>query len=791
MHAASTATYIHRPQPGGGDRLGEGGGQRPAEDDWSNSTTAAQSDTRTTNIPQQEYVESAPVEFGRTQPRGHGGDEEGAQVYSTEGGTAGHGDQDVGAGQTTHSSFAQPFPSVLARPHISAYSHLSYSHSSTALSHAPYSSQAYAHPLYSRRNAARAQSPHPSPSPSPVSSAYSHPAYASNGFTQAANTARRPFNLHLPGRPPALNGASSADGTAYASVSLPPLQDRAQSRQSLPSLAVSTATGLSQHEQPLSATSGGPDYQYPPQMQPPYSLSYTSQSAAVSQHPQSEATTFANPAYSRASSTENSPFRPTSPTSAVGSGGSTSSLTTAASALSSLSAAASAAASCTNSALPKPSTSSSVPNSPWAGPPPPANLSLGGLAKRRRSATDSVSLSGGYGSKQFAGYDIGSFSVSGEGHVRKRERQTGWGIDGLRQPVEEEDEDLHNIGGRPAETSKRAQSLAQRRGSGGTLVLPALSLSASLPASSSGMQVAPPPSSLGLSPRTVVLQNPNGSTSLIKEPRTSSPMQPSFSHPPAYCGQNHSFRSVPLSHPSLDAADVVEPAAPSHSPSPSASTSSAGGSVKRGRKRKATTEEENHLVEPSLAIGAARAGSKAKEKTEKKFICPHPSCGRAFARNFNLQSHIKSHQGIREFKCPECDKLFSRKHDCTRHCIAIHGYDKDFMAQAASQEAAVSAPAVAVKVPIHIPVNILPVSEMVRQAQEKHQAAPGAPQPSLAAPPKAQQPLLPRPLEAVSIPGAPPDPLPTGLVGAHPQQETTTLHDLASLVPMPPRREAH
>ncbi|KAM0790514.1 hypothetical protein ACM66B_003386 [Microbotryomycetes sp. NB124-2] len=66
-----------------------------------------------------------------------------------------------------------------------------------------------------------------------------------------------------------------------------------------------------------------------------------------------------------------------------------------------------------------------------------------------------------------------------------------------------------------------------------------------------------------------------------------------------------------------------------------------------------------------------------KAPAEKKFVCPHASCGRAFARNFNLQSHIKSHMGVRDYACPECNKKFSRKHDCTRHCVAIHKYDKE------------------------------------------------------------------------------------------------------------------
>jgi hypothetical protein len=31
-------------------------------------------------------------------------------------------------------------------------------------------------------------------------------------------------------------------------------------------------------------------------------------------------------------------------------------------------------------------------------------------------------------------------------------------------------------------------------------------------------------------------------------------------------------------------------------------------------------------------------------------------------------------------KCPACEKLFSRKHDCTRHCIAIHSMDPTVVA---------------------------------------------------------------------------------------------------------------
>ncbi|GAA5879463.1 hypothetical protein JCM1840_007047 [Sporobolomyces johnsonii] len=76
-----------------------------------------------------------------------------------------------------------------------------------------------------------------------------------------------------------------------------------------------------------------------------------------------------------------------------------------------------------------------------------------------------------------------------------------------------------------------------------------------------------------------------------------------------------------------------------------------------------------------LPVGQGKRGStkRASKKDQvKRFVCPHPGCGRGFARNFNMQSHHKSHLGIREFDCPHCPKKFSRRHDRARHCAAVH-----------------------------------------------------------------------------------------------------------------------
>lgn len=40
---------------------------------------------------------------------------------------------------------------------------------------------------------------------------------------------------------------------------------------------------------------------------------------------------------------------------------------------------------------------------------------------------------------------------------------------------------------------------------------------------------------------------------------------------------------------------------------------------------------------------------------------------------------------LRAVACPDCGKKFSRKHDCTRHCVALHGYDKETGAKPGQQ----------------------------------------------------------------------------------------------------------
>ncbi|KAF8559352.1 hypothetical protein OG21DRAFT_1403285 [Imleria badia] len=64
----------------------------------------------------------------------------------------------------------------------------------------------------------------------------------------------------------------------------------------------------------------------------------------------------------------------------------------------------------------------------------------------------------------------------------------------------------------------------------------------------------------------------------------------------------------------------------------------------------------------------------SKEDPRKKYQCP--TCPRAFARAYNLKTHMATHDPnrLKPHVCPHrsCGRSFSRKHDLGRHLVSIH-----------------------------------------------------------------------------------------------------------------------
>lgn len=101
---------------------------------------------------------------------------------------------------------------------------------------------------------------------------------------------------------------------------------------------------------------------------------------------------------------------------------------------------------------------------------------------------------------------------------------------------------------------------------------------------------------------------------------------------------------------------------------------------------------------PSHATSTSRATSRATRAFEN--VRP----GRAFPVRFGCRAHSPlTHLAV---KCPECSKLFSRKHDCVRHTIAIHHYDKDGVGPDGKQ-------------PVYVAQEVLPATVMVERAKER------------------------------------------------------------------------
>ncbi|KAF9914665.1 hypothetical protein FBU30_002419 [Linnemannia zychae] len=64
--------------------------------------------------------------------------------------------------------------------------------------------------------------------------------------------------------------------------------------------------------------------------------------------------------------------------------------------------------------------------------------------------------------------------------------------------------------------------------------------------------------------------------------------------------------------------------------------------------------------------------------TGKPIPCPIPSCSKTFARPFNLNAHVKSHDILKPYGCHLCTRVFSRKHDLQRH-IRVHTGSKPYV----------------------------------------------------------------------------------------------------------------
>ncbi|PHH58832.1 hypothetical protein CDD81_4284 [Ophiocordyceps australis] len=50
-----------------------------------------------------------------------------------------------------------------------------------------------------------------------------------------------------------------------------------------------------------------------------------------------------------------------------------------------------------------------------------------------------------------------------------------------------------------------------------------------------------------------------------------------------------------------------------------------------------------------------------------KWTCLFPGCKKMFGRKENIKSHVQTHLGDRQYKCPTCNKCFVRQHDLKRH----------------------------------------------------------------------------------------------------------------------------
>jgi hypothetical protein len=75
---------------------------------------------------------------------------------------------------------------------------------------------------------------------------------------------------------------------------------------------------------------------------------------------------------------------------------------------------------------------------------------------------------------------------------------------------------------------------------------------------------------------------------------------------------------------------------------------------------------ENDLAPPKELERPVRGLPPAPRIRERKvYGCTY--CSKVFSRNYNLKSHLTTHNNVRPYDCSFCEKRFARLNDCNRH----------------------------------------------------------------------------------------------------------------------------
>lgn len=183
--------------------------------------------------------------------------------------------------------------------------------------------------------------------------------------------------------------------------------------------------------------------------------------------------------------------------------------------------------------------------------------------------------------------------------------------------------------------------------------------------------------------------NSSGSGSISLDELVQPSPRPANQNSTVYSGYDtrSDYYPVSSSHPSLAYASSVTPSAISarsqNAQVPQArAPSPVGASLAMSLLPRISSRSDNHSVPrlhpvaqmPTHQSSSRHLRNESFDDPRKKYQCNQ--CSRAFARAYNLKTHMATHDPLRPkpFVCSHagCGRSFSRKHDLGRHLVSIH-----------------------------------------------------------------------------------------------------------------------